>query len=44
MRSRVNEFLAVNGQYIHALELNGLRTWKENSDVAVLAGQVGTSW
>jgi hypothetical protein len=35
----VNEFLAVNGQYIHALELNGLRTWKENSDVAVLAGK-----
>jgi hypothetical protein len=35
----VNEFLAVNGQYIHALELNGLRTWKENSAVAVLAGK-----
>ncbi len=26
----VNEFLAVYGQYIHALELNGLRDWKEN--------------
>jgi len=35
----VNEFLAVNGQYIHALELNGLRTWKENSAVNVLAGK-----
>jgi hypothetical protein len=35
----VNEFLAVNGQYIHALELNGLRTWKENSGVSVLAGK-----
>jgi hypothetical protein len=35
----VNEFLAVNGQFIHALELNGLRTWKENTAVNVLAGK-----
>jgi hypothetical protein len=35
----VNEFLAVYGQYIHALELNGLRDWKENRDVSVLAGK-----
>ncbi|WP_213805523.1 hypothetical protein [Granulicella sp. dw_53] len=35
----VNDFLAVNGQYIHALELNGLRNWKENHEVAVLAGK-----
>jgi hypothetical protein len=35
----VNEFLAVNGQYIHALELNGLRNWKENSEVSTLAGK-----
>ena len=35
----VNEFLALNGQYIHALELNGLRTWKENAAVSVLAGK-----
>lgn len=35
----VNEFLAVNGQYVHALEQNGLRTWKENLAVAVLAGK-----
>jgi hypothetical protein len=35
----VNEFLAINGQYIHALELNGLRTWKENTAVTVLAGK-----
>ncbi len=35
----VNEFLAVNGQYMHALELNGLRTWKENAAVTVLAGK-----
>jgi hypothetical protein len=35
----VNEFLAVYGQYIHALELNGLRDWKENRDVSTLAGK-----
>jgi hypothetical protein len=35
----VNEFLAINGQYIHALELNGLRTWKENAEVSTLAGK-----
>jgi hypothetical protein len=35
----VNEFLAVYGQYIHSLELNGLRDWKENREVALLAGK-----
>jgi hypothetical protein len=35
----VNEFLAVNGQFIHALELNGLRDWKENRETATLAGK-----
>ena len=35
----VNEFLAVYGQYIDALELNGLRDWKENRDVTTLAGK-----
>jgi hypothetical protein len=35
----VNEFLAVNGQYIHALELNGLRDWKENREVSELASK-----
>ena len=35
----VNEFLAVNGQFIHALELNGLRDWKENREVSTLAGK-----
>ena len=35
----VNDFLAINGQYMHALELNGLRTWKENAAVTVLAGK-----
>lgn len=36
---RVNDFLAVNGQFIHALELNGLRNWKENRLVTALAQQ-----
>ena len=35
----VNEFLAVNGQFVHALELNGLRDWKENREAATLAGK-----
>jgi len=35
----VNEFLALHGQFIHALELNGLRDWKENRDVSSLAGK-----
>jgi hypothetical protein len=38
-RFLVNEFLAVNGQFCHALELNGLRTWDENREVATLAAQ-----
>ena len=35
----VNEFLAIYGQYIHALELNGLRDWKENREAAELASR-----
>ncbi len=35
----VNEFLAVYGQFFHALELNGLRNWKENREVSTLAGK-----
>lgn len=35
----VNDFLAQHGQYIHALELNGLRTWTENQRVHNLARQ-----
>jgi hypothetical protein len=38
-RVLVNEFLATHGQYIHALELNGLRNWKENREVASLASR-----
>jgi hypothetical protein len=33
----VNDFLAVNGQFCHAVELNGLRHWDENREVADLA-------
>jgi hypothetical protein len=33
----VNEFLLKNGNYIHALELNGLRHWSENRSVRRLA-------
>jgi hypothetical protein len=38
-RFLVNDFLAVNGQYVHAVELNGLRNWDENREVAKLASQ-----
>jgi hypothetical protein len=33
----VNEFLQINGNYLHALELNGLRNWDENRAVRRLA-------
>ena len=36
---RVNDFLAIHGQFIHALELNGLRNWRENQLVSKLASQ-----
>src|SRR5579864_4658384 len=35
----VNEFLQKNGQFLHALELNGLRHWEENRAVRSLAEQ-----
>jgi hypothetical protein len=35
----VNEFLQKNGQFLHALELNGLRHWEENRAVRALADQ-----
>lgn len=38
-RFLVNDFLAVNGQYCHAVELNGLRHWDENREVSKLAAQ-----
>lgn len=34
---RVNEFLSQNHQFLHALELNGLRNWEENRRVKRLA-------
>jgi hypothetical protein len=36
-RKLVEEFMAVNGQFIHALELNGLRSWEENREVKQMA-------
>ena len=33
----VNEFLQKNGQFLHALELNGLRHWEENRATRKLA-------
>jgi hypothetical protein len=33
----VNEFLLKNGNYLHALELNGLRNWSENRATRALA-------
>jgi hypothetical protein len=38
-RLLVNDFLAVYGQFCHAVELNGLRHWDENREVATLAVQ-----
>ena len=35
----VNDFLAKHGQFVHALELNGLRNWAENQKVHTLAHQ-----
>src|SRR5579862_1096387 len=35
----VNRFLQKNGQFLHALELNGLRNWEENRAVRHLAAQ-----
>lgn len=36
-RFLVNEFLLKNGNFLHALELNGLRHWEENRRVRALA-------
>jgi hypothetical protein len=38
-RFLVNDFLAINGQFCHALELNGLRHWDENREVVTLAAK-----
>ena len=34
-------FMVQNGEYIHALELNGLRDWKENRAVRAMAAETG---
>jgi hypothetical protein len=36
---RVHEFMTVNGAFMHALELNGLRHWEENRAVKKMARQ-----
>jgi hypothetical protein len=33
----VNEFLGSSGEFIHALELNGLRSWQENRQTQAIA-------
>jgi len=33
----LRQFMQVNGRYMHALELNGLRSWKENRAVRTMA-------
>lgn len=38
-RQRVQDFMAVNKEFIHALELNGLRHWRENREVKRMAQQ-----
>jgi hypothetical protein len=40
-RVYVDAFLAQNGEFMHALELNGLRIWEENRAVKRLAAKYG---
>src|ERR1700757_3368389 len=40
-RALVQKFLEENGQFMHALELNGLRSWDENREVKQLAKAQG---
>ena len=35
------QFMRENGRYMHALELNGLRSWRENHETAAMARQYG---
>ena len=37
----LKRFMEVNGEYMHALELNGLRSWKENRAVKTMAREYG---
>jgi hypothetical protein len=36
-RKLLKDFLAANGQWLHALEINGFRSWSENKEVLELA-------
>lgn len=36
-RDLLKNFLAANGQWLHALEINGFRSWSENKEVLELA-------
>ncbi|MFY9940431.1 MAG: hypothetical protein WAK33_26360 [Silvibacterium sp.] len=36
-RQRVHDFMTANGEFIHALELNGLRSWEENRETKQMA-------
>jgi hypothetical protein len=38
---RLEEFMQQNGEFLHALELNGLRHWNENRSVGALAARWG---
>ncbi len=40
-RVYVDEFMAQNGRFMHALELNGLRIWDENREVKRMAAEHG---
>ena len=40
-RTYVDSFMQQNGEFIHALELNGLRIWEENRAVKRMAAQHG---
>jgi hypothetical protein len=37
-RQELGSFLQRNGQFIHALEISGVRTWRENKEVLEIAG------
>ena len=39
-KTLVHQFMTDNGEYMHALELNGLRSWEENRQVKAMAARV----
>ncbi len=40
-QNAVLDFIAAYGKWLHAVELNGLRPWKENRDVLALSRETG---